>query len=324
MSWIKRNLFFVIGGVVALALMGCGGYYLYTQIQRDDSVTEEIKKQYAELDRLSKLNPHPGDAKTDNIKAAKEQQDQLRAYIAKIQPFFQPIAPIPNEPKVSNMDFASELRTTVQDLRQQAAASSVTLATNYYFSFEAQKTLMNFQPASLSVLSTNLGEVKAICEILFRANINSLDSIQRELISADDTAAGDYLPERTVSTPLASLTPYRVTFHSFSTELAAVLGGLASSPHGLLVKTINVEPTVVEQSDAASLPAASTVPVATGQQMSAQQFALRYGRLPGAGYPQPFATAGAAPRKSGVAPYLDQKILKITLLVEVVKLKPVK
>src|SRR5438445_478600 len=126
MSWIKRNLFFVIGGVVALALMGCGGYYLYTQMQRDDSVTEEIKKQYAELDRLSKLNPHPGDAKTDNIKAAKEQQEQLRAYIAKVQPFFQPIAPIPNMPKVGNADFASELRITVEDLRRQAALSSVT------------------------------------------------------------------------------------------------------------------------------------------------------------------------------------------------------
>ena len=309
---------------MALALMGCGGYYLYAQIQRDNSVTEDIKAQYAELTQLSQQNPHPGDAKTDNIKAAKEQQEQLRAYIAKIQPFFQPIAPIPNETKVSNMDFASELRNTVQDLRRQAALSSVTLATNYYFSFEAQKTLMNFQPASLSALSTNLGEVKAICEILFRANINSLDGIQREVISADDTAAGDYLPERTVSTPLASLTPYRVTFHSFSAELASVLGGLASSPHGLVVKTINVEPAVMDQSDVAAQPAPTPAPVLTGSQMSAQQFESRYGRLPGAGYPQPVAMPAAAPKKTGTTPYLDQKILKITLLIEVIKLKPAK
>jgi hypothetical protein len=311
--------------VVALALMGCGGYYLYAQIQRDNSVTEEIKGQYAELVRLSQQNPHPGDSKTDNIKAAKEQQEQLRAYIAKVQPHFQPIAPIPNLPKVSNADFASELRTTIEELRRQAALSSVTLSSNYYFSFEAQRTLMNFQPGSLSALSTNLGEIKTICEILFRAKINSLDGIQREVVSADDTAAGDYLPERTVSTPLASLTPYRVTFHSFSAELASVLGGLGSSPHGLIVKTINVEPAVTDQSEVAALPAATPPPVSYGSQMSAQQFASRYGRQPGAGYAQPVAVpVGAPPRKSGSTPYLDEKILKITLLIEVVKLKPVK
>lgn len=325
MSWIKRNLFFVIGGVVALALMGCGGYYLYTQIQRENSVTEEIKGQYAELTQLSQQNPHPGDSKTDNIKAAKEQQEQLRAYIAKVQPHFQPIAPIPDLPKVSNADFASELRTTIEELRRQAALSSVTLITNYYFSFEAQRTLMNFQPASLSALSTNLGEVKTICEILFRAKINSLDGIQREVVSADDTTAGDYLPERTVSTPLASLTPYRVTFHSFSAELASVLGGLGSSPHGLIVKTINVEPSVTDQSEVAAQPAATPVPAGYGSQMSAQQFLSRYGTIPGAGYPRPVALpVGAPPRKSGSTPYLDEKILKITLLVEVVKLKPAK
>ena len=31
MSWIKRNLFFVIGSVVALALMGLAGWFLYTK-----------------------------------------------------------------------------------------------------------------------------------------------------------------------------------------------------------------------------------------------------------------------------------------------------
>ena len=40
---------------------------------------------------------------------------------------------------------------------------------------------------------------------------------------------------------LAVLTPYEVTFRCFSSELAAVLAGLASSPYALLVKTINVE-----------------------------------------------------------------------------------
>ena len=57
MSWIKRNLGFVIGSFVALVLMGLAGWYLYSKWNLNNSIVGQLDEQYAELDRLNKLNP---------------------------------------------------------------------------------------------------------------------------------------------------------------------------------------------------------------------------------------------------------------------------
>jgi hypothetical protein len=97
---------------------------------------------------------------------------------------------------------------------------------------------INFDPRGLEPLSTQLGEVKAICDVLFQARINALDALRRERVSADDTSgpATDYLGENSTTNGLAIMTPYEMTFRCFSPELAAVLAGFASSPNGLIVK----------------------------------------------------------------------------------------
>ena len=71
-----------------------------------------------------------------------------------------------------------------------------------------------------------------------------LDGIQRVRVSDDDTAGpqADYLGEVSVTNNLAVLTPYAITFRSFSPELAKVLAGFAASPNGLIVKAINIGP----------------------------------------------------------------------------------
>ena len=73
MSWIKRNLYFLIGSAVALVLMGVAGWYLYTKWGLNEKTLEDLSKDYAELDRLNKNNPHPGKGKGENIAVAKEQ-----------------------------------------------------------------------------------------------------------------------------------------------------------------------------------------------------------------------------------------------------------
>ena len=211
MVWIKRNLYFLIGSLVALALMVVGGIYLFSEISQEAQVADEISHQYAELLRLTQLNPNPGDDKIDNIKAAKEQEAAVRAYIAKTRPFFQRILPIPDPAtnRISNAEFAAQLRITVSQLHHTAEQQSVIVPPEYYFTFESQKKIMNFDPASLDSLAVHLGEVKAISEILFDARVNWLDGIRREVISANDNNQADYLPMKTVSTPLADITPVR-------------------------------------------------------------------------------------------------------------------
>jgi len=247
MSWIKRNLFFTIGSVVALALMGLAGWFLYTKWNLNNQIFGSLNTYYEDLKGLKAKNPHPGDAKVNNIQIAKQQQVQLSNYVASTRVYFEPIPRIPSAedaPKITDHDFTTALSRTIDQLQKGAAAASVNLIiTNYNFSFEAQRRQVSFVAAGLLPLSTQLGEVKAICDILFAAKINSLENIRRERVSAEDSQGlqTDYLTERKTTNDLAILTPYEVTFKCFSTELSTVLAGFASSPYGMIIKTINVE-----------------------------------------------------------------------------------
>jgi hypothetical protein len=137
--------------------------------------------------------------------------------------------------------------------------------------------------------------------------------------------------------------------------LASVLGGLASSPHAFLVKTINVELAPASAAPEPTSPLAMVAPMMVQQaspaseEMSRAQreaqsqaaFRSRYGvgggqqtlggiAYRGLGgeapqtptYAQP-AYAGAAPAaKGGLPTVLDEKLLKITLNLYIIKPLP--
>src|SRR5712672_3414929 len=110
MAWIKRNLYFLIGGVVALALMGLAGWYLYSNYELNNQMLDKLNEQYAILKTLNEQNPHPGiPPKTDNISLAKEQQQQLREAVQKTRKYFQKIPALPDTPKVNSLDYSTAL-----------------------------------------------------------------------------------------------------------------------------------------------------------------------------------------------------------------------
>ena len=306
MDWIKRNILFVIGSVVALALMGGAGFYLYQNYSKRTEKKQSLDESYARLQQLTGMSPGPGDGKkVDNIAAAQNYRTDLLEFIQKAGGYFVPIAPIPNVSNVTASGFAAELRNTIGQLQLAATNASVQLPPGYDFSFGVIKQLIRFQPGSLQPLSVQLGEVKAICNVLFKAKINSLDSLRRERVSPDDTDFADYIEEHSETNELAVLTPYVVTFRSFSSELAVVLSGFANSPNCFVVKSVDV---------ASGDLAATTVS----------------GETPASPYaPTPFAPPGAAqPRGNNpvldryndqTQNILDEQPLRVTLRLVVVK-----
>jgi len=323
MAWIKRNLLFLIGSLVALALMAGGGYFLYQQISIEAAVSAKIAEQYTELQRLYKQNPHPGVPPIDNIQAARDEEKTLRDYVKKIHPLFERIPPIPDSGgnKVSAAEFATQLRNTVAQLHHTAEQQSVILSTNYYFTFEAEKNLVVFDSPALNSMASHLGEIKAICDILFDAKVNTLDSIRREKISElNDNYPSDYLgTQKTITNTLAELTPYEVTFKSFSAELALVLGSLAGSPNGFIVKSINVEPVMsAGGEDMSGSQPIYTQPPQNNQGGFNSQGIRRGGYVP----PNPAPTM--APTGNRPQEFLKEKVFKVTLSIIVVKLKPAK
>ncbi len=244
MAWIKRNLFFVIGAVVALALLSFAGFYTYRGLEHNAKEKENRILKYEELKRLHGQKPHPGFGKVNNIEAARQQQKQIREVLAKAAKDFQPVPLILDKTNVTSSEFQAALRRTVEQLTRDAANTSVLLPQDYKFSFFQQFRLLNFAPGSLEPLTKQLSEIKALCEVLIRAKVNHIDLIQRERVSSDDSYGPqtDYVDMASQSNELAVLSPYQITFRSFSPEIAKVLAGFANSPHGFVVQNIDVRP----------------------------------------------------------------------------------
>lgn len=348
MDWIKRNLYFLVGGAVALALMGMAGWFLYSKWEANNAEMQKLDADYAELQTLSSENPHPGSGKVDNTRIARAQQEELEALIQKAKAKFERIPPIPDVPQPTESDFAAALSRTIDKLQKAATNASVALPANYRFSFEAQYTRVSFASNSIPPLAVQLGEVKAICDVLFQAKINSLDNIRREKVSSDDTTAQmtDYIDKKSVTNELAFLSPYEITFRAFSSELASVLSGFASSPCGIIVRSINVEPgpvqtaTTDEQQPVFTQPQyiiQQTAPTVGRDSEASAAFQRRYGIGGGSRYggrgPMPTPAAPVQPQTIYITPQasatsgkpktvLDERQLKVTLGLTVVKLLP--
>jgi len=253
MSWIKRNLSLVISGVAALALLGFGGWYLYSAIEKNNQIDGEINQIKSEIERLLNMDPTPNQ---QNLTLAKQEAAKLAAFVAEAKKQF-PSTPPPSEP-LNDLSFRSLLENTVNELHKQASSVGIKVSedTNrhYYFTFEAQRTSMRFSPESLRPLSERLHEVRQMAEVLFRARVNRLVWMKRAMVpgerpqqpGANPGGGGPVPPDylnvsaRTNAEANMILWPYEVVFDCFSPELGTVLESLERMP-GIIVKTIQTD-----------------------------------------------------------------------------------
>jgi len=174
-----------------------------------------------------------------------------------------------------------------------------------------------------------------------------LDNLRRERVSLDDNSGpqSDYLSEKSVTNELAVLTPYEISFRCFTPELATVLASFAGSSNAMLVKTINVDLAPAVEANAPAfqpiapvqMPTPVIAPPPTRESEDAV-FRRRYGLSPGgptrpsAPTPQPqpvtptstgVAPGGPPAGKGGLPTVLDERQLKITLMLILVKPLPI-
>lgn len=305
-------MFFVVGGLVALGLLGAAGYYNYQSWSSNAAALDKLHEITDTLKTLAMQKPSPGNSKTDNTVAAREQTAQVRDWIKQAGTNFQSVVPIPDTGtnQVSSEQFAAALRIAIDQLQHEATAASVALPPDYDFSFAAERPLVKFAPEGLSQFPTQLGEIKAIAEIIYAARVNSLDGIQRCRVSADDQGGSqaDYIDEQSVTNDLAVLTPYVVTFRAFSPEIAKVLLGFAASDNGFIVKGLNVQPAGGEAVEGGGGLGEGQMPPQMPPQMPM-------------GQPQP-NPMNQPPVRGGLETVLKEQMLRITVEVEIVKLLP--
>jgi hypothetical protein len=326
MRWIKQNLVLAVGGLVTVLLLAYGAYYLFDNMGKNTEVEEELGKYQASLEQLYNQKPFPSPT---NIAAAKKELANMRGAMGKAQQSF---APVPAE-NVTGLAFKTLLDTTLYELTKSAESSGVTLPDKgYAFSFSNEKIAMQFPPNSFPMLPEQLAEIKAMCEILYGAKVNKLVSIKRvkagEISSQSGppgTAGADYLDAKVQLDPVLGMTffPYQLQFESFTPELGAVLEAFSKSKYGLLVKAIMVEsepPAVAANTPGqpGNPPGSPARPGTPMTRRPAPPATAAPARPPAAaaapGAPKPGAPAVAP--KDSLTPVLNEKLVKVTLLVQ--------
>lgn len=345
MSWIRRHFYFLLSSFATVGLLIAAFVYALAGYMANRRAFERLDGALVELKRLCELDPHPGTEKVNNIEIAREQQKQLREYIAKAAERFVPIPPIPNSPEITTEEFIAQLNRTIDQLQREATtAHGVALPPKYNFTFETIKRRVSFSTNSLPLLAAQLGEVKAICDVLFRARIHALDNLRRERVCPEDspeTAPTDYLDRQSVTNELAVLTPYEVTFRCFSEELARVLGGFANAPYCFIIKHIDIGPAGPSVTPEGSYGPEGYGPYIPGAgpgypgrvvppEETYRPVPQPYGRPPYAGTPYGWETDRGIPTptpvptvpgaKPGPQPALDESMFKVVLRIDVVKL----
>jgi hypothetical protein len=329
MLWIKRNLFLVVGGLLALGLLGLGGFYFYSNYDENKSLESKIDEAKADLKRLYGLSPFPS---RTNIDLAKAEIQRLKGALAETKKGF---SPLPYE-RVKGPAFKSLLDLTIDELQRKAAQAGVglPLSNGYAFTFAEQQKRLQFSEGSFPTISEQLAEIKAISSILFSAKINKLTGLRRGRVTTDDPpAASDYhemSPNRTLPSG-AVVSPYVAEFTSFSTELAGVLEGFYKSPNGLLVKGVEVKPIEEVQVPGGAPPPNTPPPPVLAPAPGAPTNYLRRpvpttsapGATPVPRPRPPGSAAGTQPAVGGpgeiLKTVLDEKILRVTLWIDVLK-----
>ena len=246
MAWIKRNLALVISGIIALGLLGFGGWYFYSAVQRNAEIDNEIEQTKRDIEGfLSK----PVTPNASNLVLVRRELDRMNQFIGESRKLFPPTPP-PTEP-LNALSFKSMLETTINDLYQQAKTVGIQLPTNYYFSFEAQRLPVTFAPESLLPLRDRLFEVQMLASTLISARVNRLEAVRRAAVPGEKPTAAANVPggdDYVKGTPRVNqetgmmLWPYELSFQCFSAELATVLESLQKAKYGFVIKGVSSEP----------------------------------------------------------------------------------
>jgi hypothetical protein len=236
MAWVKRNLIFVIMIAVGLIATGYCGYLLSKALGANSGVSADYASALQQLQTQQQATPP---ATKENVQAAKADQERVRQFLGDFRRSF---APFPTAPKVDDRQFVEHLQWILREFAAGATNAGVQLPADYAFSFSQQRQKVSFSSDCIGPWMQELEEIRLILHILFAAKINYLEQIQRVPVCADDISGEDCLNTITVSNQWGTVTPYKVTFRGFSTEVASVLSGFAVSSNCFLVKYVNVTP----------------------------------------------------------------------------------
>lgn len=334
MAWIKNNLFWVVFGVIALSLMGLAGYFLYSNIQRNDEVKLQLQTQVQSLAELSLTEPFPNASALAGIAA---DQVRVQQVLSDSRKAFQV------NPKPALLDdrgFKLMLEKTIAELKQEANAAGVGLPSDSYsFGFAIQRPLLQYKPGAVEPWSVQLGDIRDLFRVLYRSKVMAVQGVRRAPFFPFDLGGPDTMGMLAATNQSSETTyfPYEITFRGFTADIANVLDELQKATNCYVVKMINIDPSAI--GIPAYNPAAATAAAAVGGALGSgttpartgppkDPYAERYGNTapppPKPVGPQPVVVRPVAPTTPQLTTVLSEKPLRVAMLVVVVRIKDTK
>jgi len=340
MLWIKRNLLIVIGGAISLCLLGGAGYYTYNSFYDNDDQDVAVEQLRTELQSLT-TGLHPNEA---NIEVVRSNTVLANLFMDNAEKMLNAEPPR----SMNAATFSIELIKALDRLKRDATNHSVELPPRFDFTFGEIKQQPRIFPYAVEPLNGQLADISSLCSVLYRAKVRAIDSLHRVPAYLGEPPSADLIMDLAVRTNEVStnlnlvITPYRVTFRGFAGELTAVLNGLARTKDFIVIRQIDLD---VAGNALASAPAMDPMTMQPGMQPGMQPLGAPVpgGLNPGPtfGLPPPVAppmTPGPAiqprpvlpvrpaqpgavppPAKSTLTPLLDEKPLRVTLVLDFIK-----
>jgi hypothetical protein len=329
MAWIKRNLYFVITIVVGMGVTGYCGYLAYAALGDNATASEAYATAASSLDQLQKKVPYPS---KENIAVAEADAARVKAFQVE---FRKPFSGFPTPPKLDDREFNAYLHKCVSQFGLDATNAGVGLPPNYAFTFSQQMDIFAYPNGCIPPWMQELEEIKAILHIIYKAKINYLDQIRRPPVYVDEAANGNDILFPTNIQPWGVVSPYYIQFRAFSSEIANVLSGIASSSNCFIVKAIFVKPSMFTPDFVDTQPEAAPVLMQNRlNPATSRQFDQGFGPQGGRGRGErelgmerrqqqmrPAPETAAPPGPSAPVVILREKPLSVTIYLDVVKLK---
>lgn len=318
MDWIKKNVLFVVGLTVSLVLLIGAVMFLLQASTAKEEAGALLQEKNQQLDTLVNREVYPN---RGNVESARSEQKRVAEFIGSARTAF---GSFETALTLDNASFKSLLESTIATLERQASQSGVKLpGEKFGFTFAEQRKQLQLPANTLAPLARELADIQHLCEILFSAKVHALLSLKRSSVGTNETfGSTDVLSKKSTTNAVVggAVFPYEISFQCFSSELSEVIDGLRRAKEFYLLKTINIEP-------AGSMDPNAGADVTFGGSSAGGMgmdpaLAARYGlggRYGGRGPRQTVAAPAVAPSKPN-EPVLDEKPLKVTIGVEVIKL----
>ena len=247
MNWVRNNRFLAALLAVLIVVGGALIFLLITAQSRYADVAAQYESQVTELQRLQKLPMFPDD---DNLKKYETIRQDYQKEVINLQTSLAALDPAPANPPLTPLQFQDKLRQVVEETVQKAQTAGVGLPEGFYLGFEQYRGAPP-ENAATALLTTQLGEIQNLMDLLINQHIDKLTSIKRGLLpqeGAPATAAAAApapgrpgAPGAPVTAPLVSKYPLEIAFTALPSAFREALNKITSDKELYIIRALQVK-----------------------------------------------------------------------------------